>query len=261
MTTIDELRELFDRHERRACTLDGMRREEVPPVVRHIAGVGGRSMVLHSRLTADNADAVIQREQAHFTALGHTLEWKLFSHDAPTDLMARLQARGFAIGEREATLVLDAENLPARLRDPAPHEIRRITDPAMVAPLMDAVQGRVFSHESQDWVSQMLAHNLRHHGDNLSIYAAYVDDRPVSAARVNFSAASPCGSLWGGATLPEYRGRGIYSALVAVRVREALSRGVRYLYVDTSPMSRPILEKLGFRHIADTYPCVYPPAS
>jgi len=59
------------------------------------------------------------------------------------------------------------------------------------------------------------------------------------------------------ATLPAYRGRGLYTALVAIRVQEAGQRGIRFLDADSSPMSRPILEKLGFRRLTQAHPCAW----
>ena len=52
--------------------------------------------------------------------------------------------------------------------------------------------------------------------------------------------------LFGGVTLPEFRGRGLYRATVARRAELARERGYRWLYVDALPTSRPILERLGF---------------
>ena len=67
----------------------------------------------------------------------------------------------------------------------------------------------------------------------------------------------PFGSLWGGSTLPEHRGRGIYSSLVAARAGEARERGCRWLTVDCSPMSLPILERRGFERLAVTTPFIW----
>ena len=53
-------------------------------------------------------------------------------------------------------------------------------------------------------------------------------------------------SLWGGGTLPAYRGRGLYRGLVAHRAAESLRRGYRFLTIDArNTTSRPILERLG----------------
>jgi len=42
---------------------------------------------------------------------------------------------------------------------------------------------------------------------------------------------------------------------LAVRAQEAKARQVRYLKLDASPMSRPILEKFGFELITYTHTC------
>ena len=53
--------------------------------------------------------------------------------------------------------------------------------------------------------------------------------------------------LYGGSTVPEYQGRGVYRALVAARAAEARRWGHRYLTVDARESSRPILQRLGFQ--------------
>jgi len=54
-----------------------------------------------------------------------------------------------------------------------------------------------------------------------------------------------------------FRNQGLYTALLAVRAREARDKGYRFLTVDASEMSRPILEKHGFVKIATTVPYKY----
>ncbi|MCA9986957.1 MAG: GNAT family N-acetyltransferase, partial [Anaerolineales bacterium] len=76
-----------------------------------------------------------------------------------------------------------------------------------------------------------------------------------------YPAGSQFASLWGGSTIERYRRQGLYTALLAARAQEARGRGVRYLTVDASPMSRPILEKLGFQFIAYSFPCKWQQAS
>ena len=48
---------------------------------------------------------------------------------------------------------------------------------------------------------------------------------------IRFPPGTEFATLWGGATLPEWRGRGIYRALVAYRASLAAERGCRYLEV------------------------------
>jgi len=90
-------------------------------------------------------------------------------------------------------------------------------------------------------------------------YMAMVHGEPASVGRLYTHAGSQFGGLYGGGTRPEFRGQGHYRATVAARSRDAAQQGVRYMLVDALPTSRPILERLGFVHLADTWPCVWQP--
>ncbi|MEM9489763.1 MAG: hypothetical protein AAGC55_11495 [Myxococcota bacterium] len=70
---------------------------------------------------------------------------------------------------------------------------------------------------------------------------------PVATGSLTCYPSLNFGLLWGGCTVNEARGRGLYSAILARRVAVARARGIRYigLYarVDTSS---PIVERRGF---------------
>jgi hypothetical protein len=53
----------------------------------------------------------------------------------------------------------------------------------------------------------------------------------------------------------------VFRSLVAHRANLASARGFRYLQVDASPDSRPILKRLGFVELATTTPFVHPGAA
>ena len=95
--------------------------------------------------------------------------------------------------------------------------------------------------------------------EGLRIFLAEGGDTVVSAGWIRFPSGTEFGTLWGGATLREWRGRGIYRSLVAVRARIAAERGCRYLEIDASDDSRPILERLGFIPVTTTTPYVWSP--
>ena len=82
----------------------------------------------------------------------------------------------------------------------------------------------------------------------------------VSGGRVDLPRGSDFAGLFGGITLPEHRGRGLYRATVARRAELARERGYRFLYVDALPTSRPILERLGFVALTTTTPFSVPAA-
>ena len=93
----------------------------------------------------------------------------------------------------------------------------------------------------------------------LRVFVAEAGDLTVSAGWVRFPSETEFVTLWGGATLPAWRGRGIYRALVARRAKLAAERGRRYIEVDASDDSRPILERLGFVPVTTTTPYVWSP--
>jgi GNAT superfamily N-acetyltransferase len=55
--------------------------------------------------------------------------------------------------------------------------------------------------------------------------------------------------ITGGAVRPEFRGRGIYRAMVAARLEIARRAGVAGLAVWGAEMSAPILDRLGFEKV------------
>lgn len=238
-----EILALYDQDMRRNVEFADMRREETPFVVRYLRPAPGMSFILYSRLDADNADNVIESEKAYFMGRGQPLEWKVFSHDAPPDLGERLLAHGFSADEPGAIMVLDLENAPAGLLQPVEQDLRRLTHRGQledVIAVMQPVWGDNF-----DWMHQRLGSHMEIPG-YLSVYVAYVDHLPVSAAWTYFYPNNRFASLWGGSTLPQYRRRGFYTALLAARTREALQRGYRFLTVECSPMSQPIVASHGF---------------
>jgi hypothetical protein len=79
------------------------------------------------------------------------------------------------------------------------------------------------------------------------IFAAWLDGRMASTGRAIYTRAG--GYLMGGSTAEWARGRGAYRAVVRARWDEAVRRGTPALAVGAGPMSRPILERLGFRQV------------
>jgi GNAT superfamily N-acetyltransferase len=252
---IAQIRALYDQEQRQRLIIPGMRREVDGHLVRHISLAEGGGMVLYSQLAVPEVERAVQAQVAYYQQIGQDFEWKVYSHDSPPDLKDRLQAYGFEIGEEEAILVLDLAAAPAILFEPVTHSLQRVTDPEQIEAVV-GVQQQVWQ-SNFDWLKQRLTTNLRERPNYLSVYIAYVDSVAVASAWTNFPPDNQFASLWGGSTLPVYRRLGIYTALLAARVQEAQRRGIRFLTVDASRMSRPILQKLGFQLIAYAYPCLW----
>jgi GNAT superfamily N-acetyltransferase len=209
-------------------------------------------------LDGPELDALIARQRDHFAALGQPVEWKLHGHDLPADLPERLRAAGFEPEEQETVVIGLAAPLAALppLEDPAVRlaEVDQRADLERIAEMEAAVWG-----EDRSWLVVGLAGELAADPDALTIVVAEADGRVVSAGWIRYAAGTPFGTLWGGSTLAEYRGRGIYTALVAHRARLALDRGYTMLQVDASDDSRPILQRRGFVAVTTTTPYVFSP--
>jgi hypothetical protein len=245
---------LYDQDQRKDIEYHDMRREVTPNVVRHIDTSGSREgMISYSRLNESNAEDTIREQVGYFESLAQNFEWKLYDYDPPSDLKERLESCGFIIEEAEAILVLDLEDAPETFWQPVLHNVQRITDPEKLSDVL-TVQQQVWE-EDFSWLGEYLGGALLRYPEQMSVYVIYMNEKPASAAWTYFPKHSQFASLWGGSTVSGYRGQGLYTALLAVRAQEARARQARYLTVDASPMSRPILEKFGFEMIAYSYPC------
>jgi len=126
--------------------------------------------------------------------------------------------------------------------------------------LLIDVHERVFGIDHSQ-LRQSLLTQLRDSPEVTGMVVAMAGDEPVCSARIEFLPGTEFAGMWGGGTLPAWRGRGIYRALVAYRARLAAARGYRYLQVDALPDSRPILERLGFVRLARTTPYLWEPVA
>lgn len=206
---------------------------------------------------ADDVDGAIARQVEHFRRLRHAFEWKLYDHDRPADLPARLARAGFVAGGPETLVVLELAR-PLDATPPAGIEVRALHGRAELEHVVDLNVAVYGERAHAAWLADSLAAEQDAAPDALVVYAAFAGDLAVSAGWARFPAASPSfGSLWGGATLPAWRGRGVYTALVARRAHDARARGRRWLAVDCSPHSLPILTRRGFRPLAVTTPWVW----
>ena len=245
---------LYDQDQRIDVEYPGMRREVTPDVVRHIDTSDTREgMIVYSQLNEANAEDIICDQVSYFESIGQDFEWKVYDYDKPTNLKEKLGSYGFLVEEAEALVVLDLNDAPEIFWQSVRHQVQRIVNPEKLVDVQ-TVEQRVWNEDSS-WVVDYLGHALRKYPKQMSVYVAYVNEQPASAAWIYFPENSQFASLWGGSTISGYRKQGLYTALLAVRAQEAKARQVRYLSVDASAMSRPILEKFGFEMIAYSYPC------
>ena len=249
------LQKLYTQYERIQAADTGYRVEITPTVIRHIDPQQQHSFLIYSNLSTENADQTIEEQLAYFN---HPFEWKWYDYDQPSDLLERLERHGFQVGEEEVLMVLPIPDTLPTVSLPEGFTMQAVTDANQLVEVLNTVQNPVFESEADNWINVALTDELHSNPNGFLFWAVYDHDQPISAAWLRLSKHSPFGSLWGGATLSEYRGRGVYTALIAQRMLVAHQRGKLYLTVDASPMSRPILQRRGFIPLALTRECIYP---
>jgi ribosomal protein S18 acetylase RimI-like enzyme len=234
------------------------------PLLR-LTGVDNRGFLTYrdlGDLSGSRLDELIARQREFFAARGEAVEWKVHGHDRPADLPDRLRAAGFEPEEQETVVIGLAAPLAEQPAEPAAgiglREVRERVDLDRIMRMEEAVWGGDYA-----WHAAALEEEIGADPEGITVVVAEtgsgLDDPVVSAGWIRFLPGTGFATLWGGSTLPEWRGRGIYRSLVAYRARLAVERGFTHLQVDASDDSRPILERLGFVAVTTTTPYVFTP--
>jgi GNAT superfamily N-acetyltransferase len=200
------------------------------------------------RLAPETVDAAVDEVHALLRERGRSsCTWEVGSSATPPDLVERLRARGcvddrdpYAVGmllTSEPPLPTDAiEARPVRTFEEF-RAAQRVAEEAFGGGVgMDEEQLRARYEEPL----------ARTRGKT---FVALVDGEIVASASSTYVEGAV--TLNGGAVHPRARGRGAYRALVAARWDDAAERGTPALVTQAGAMSKPILERLGFRAVTE----------
>lgn len=228
--------------------------------LRLVTFAGGRGFVTYRDLEGADAATVacwVEEALAHYRedAAITRVEWKTRGHDRAPGLHDALVRNGFVAGEPESIMVGEAALLAVDSPLPEGVELRQVTSDADVRAL-SVMQEDVFGGEFADEMADALLQRLSRR-DGMELWVAEAAGEVVSSGRLEPVAGSEFAGIWGGATRPEWRGRGIYRALTAARARSALRLGKRLIHSDSTEGSRPILERAGLVKISTTTPYLW----
>jgi GNAT superfamily N-acetyltransferase len=241
---------------------DGLRVERDGPLLRFIGygsggGIGYRDL---GGIDGAELDELIARQVGVFAARGEAFEWKLHGHDQPDDLPQRLVEQGFVPDDLETVMIAPVAEIAGDVVLPDGVSLRAVTD-RVDLDRIGAMEEAIWNDGRTGWLADSLEAEQVADRGAIAIVVAESADAFVCAGWVRFVSGTDFATLWGGGTLPGWRRRGIYRALVAHRANLAAERGFRYLQVDASSESRPILERLGFVAVTTTTPCIWSPTT
>jgi hypothetical protein len=223
---------------------------------------GGRGFVTYRDLGGVRAGEIgqlVEAAVAHFRARPgiSKVEWKTRAHDQAPGLHAALIKQGFIAEDPESIMVGSAHRLAVDVPLPEGVSLRQITGVEDVRAMM-AMSAAVFGNSPAE-TSAMSESMLRRLAldDGMELWIAEAERQVVSAGRLDPVHGTDFAGIWGGSTLEEWRGRGIYRALTAARAFSALRMGKTLIHSDSTEYSRPILERYGFLKVSTTTPYVW----
>ena len=222
-----------------------------------VKGVRGRvtdlsdplaNLVGMADIAPEDVDATLRMIRNRYSRGRKAYGWVTGPLTRPKDLGEKLVASGLKKIDEMAGMVLTDLAIPITV-DPS-IEVREGT--LHEAQAASAMMGRAYDmpEEVARFFNVLLA--MTDSKVNNRGYFAYVDGgpEPVGWSYLVFLPDSPIVLLGGAATLPEYRGRGIYTALVAKRLADARAEGRTAAVIQAvRSTSAPIAAKLGFREL------------
>ncbi len=225
--------------------------------LRLVTFTGGRGFVTYAHLAGADADRIRGwvgaaldsfRDQPEITRV----EWKTRGHDVAPGLHDALLEHGFVPDEPESIMIGAAAPLAADLPLPAGVSLRRVTGETDVR-AMCLMDSQVFGDGDHEQTARALLDRLAR-DDGMELWVAEADGEIITAGRLEPVTGTEFAGLWGGATVPQWRRRGVYRALTAARARSALALGKTLLHSDSTEFSRPILERSGLIKVSTTTP-------
>ncbi len=222
-----------------------------------VKGVRGRvtdlshplaNLVGMADIAPDAVEATLKMVRNRYSGGRKAYGWVTGPLTRPHDLGQRLVTSGLVKEDEMAGMVLTDLAIPIAvdsqidIREATLHEAQEAS--AMMARAYDMPEevARFFNV-----LLAMTDSKVKNRG-----YFAYVDggSEPVAWSYLVYLPDSPIVLLGGAATVPEHRGRGIYSALVAKRLADARADGRRAAVIQAvRATSAPICAKLGFREV------------
>jgi GNAT superfamily N-acetyltransferase len=204
--------------------------------------------IMYANLRPDQIDAAIDELRALRARHGVPIGWLVGPSSRPTDLGARLQARGLQHTVDLTPMTVSLGALPV-VEPVTSLTIERVEDPATYEEWIVA-EHRGFSSGTADDDDEDGLPALRRamgidHGLPLHHILGRLNGAPVATASLLL--AGGIAGIYDVSTVPEARRRGIGTAMTVTALQEARALGYEIAFLQPSAMGRPLYERIGFR--------------
>ena len=195
-----------------------------------------------------SADTTIRQVRDRFAAAKKSFGWITSPSSRPSDIPRRLLEAGLVKADELAGMALTDLALPIRSNPEVEVRPATVAEQRQAIPMTAAAYGLPL--EAAEWFTEALIGI----GDRLrtTMYHAFLPGHhdPVAFGNLVFVPGTSIVLLGGAATVPDVRGRGIYTSLVARRLADARAAGAEAAVIQAvRGTSAPVCAKLGFREL------------
>ena len=202
--------------------------------------------VLHTHITSDDIDAKIDSVITYYKARHVPFSWATGPTTLPTNLARYLKARGFTHVRDGTGMAADLQVLPEEVATPPNFRVEEVYDLDMLKAYTATSMKGFGSSEEFIRVYRDTYHAIGL-GENLPWhhFIGWLNDEPVAVSSLLLHAG--VAGVYGIATIPEARRRGVGAAMTLAPLREARRRGYRVGVLSPSEMGLGVYQRLGFR--------------
>ncbi len=245
---------LYDETMRKEGHPAGMTHERTPRVSRYTTYTASQRYIMWHDFASGEAATAVDDELRAVKGRARVLMWKLYSHDVARDaLRDALLARGFEENDHSTLMAVPVAAIMDSLSRTAvaAKDSDALTARQLVtAKHLDAYQ-EVWDDVWPDAPNSRYVNDYRalveRNEPGVLFYAGFTaNDEPVTSGYMFHHAGDAFALLCGGTTKAAWRRQHAYTRMLTIRAHAARERGARYLAVEASPDSKPILQRLGF---------------
>jgi hypothetical protein len=192
------------------------------------------------------------RGPSAYEQAGRVMDWAVGPTSSPPDLRDRLVRDGLGREDSQAMWGIVMEDIARPLAAPATVRVERTPWDA-IDPHED-MMARSFGFGMTPEDMRAVNRFYMAFGEAAEVCLAYVEGRPdpVGWSETLYHPDGRVMLLGGSATLDEFRHRGIYTAMVAARLRAGAAHGCSTAVIQpVNITSAPVCERLGFRSVCE----------
>ena len=222
---------------------------KTPELLWIYTGSLGPNAVLYSRFASDETsyiDARIDEMQAFFKTRTMDFSWTTDPSTRPTDLALMLEKHSFVYSDITTGMAIDLQALNEYIFINADLVITEIEDLETLKILQSIeISGFGASEMAAQNYYDSYAHTGFGNGTPWHHYIGWLYGEPVTIASLLFHAG--VAGIYGIATIPQSRRRGVAAAMTLHALHEAIKRGYRIAVLSPTEMSYALYRRIGFQ--------------